>query len=336
MMNIEEPSDLIPYLRSHRLIGPDDVPNIWTLTGGVSNRTVLVEPHGQASFVMKQALAKLRVDTDWFSSLERVHREAQGMRSLQQLAPQGSITTLLYEDYSEHLIAMSAVPRPNYTWKELLFSQPPEPCHFEVFAEILGQIHFRSRDDSSLAELFEDRAEFESLRLEPYYRFSASRIPETSAFFEELIEETLRQRLALVHGDYSPKNILVHENKFVLVDHEVIHFGDPAFDVGFSLTHLLAKALHLGQYRRELLISAELYVCRYLTSVRDAGFGASFEARACRHTLACLLARVMGRSPFEYLTDTEREWQRSVACRLMKNPPSGLSNLISQFEEALN
>lgn len=336
MMNIEDLSDLIPYLHSHRLIRSDDVPQICTLTGGVSSRTVLVEPHGQPPFVMKQALTKLRVAADWFSSPNRIHREAQGMRSLRELAPQGSITTLLSEDFSEHLIAMSAVPRPNFTWKELLLSRPPEPGHFEEFAEILGQIHSRSHGDSLLAELFDDRTEFESLRLEPYYRHSASVIPEAKAFVEDLIEETLNQRLALVHGDYSPKNILVHENRFVLVDHEVIHFGDPAFDVGFSLTHLLAKALHLEQCRREMLTSAGLYVSRYLRCVCSAGFDEGFEPRACRHTIACLLARVVGKSPFEYLTDTERNWQRNAALALTVNPPSRLSNLIHRFEEALN
>lgn len=336
MINIEEHSDLIPYLRSHRLIRSDDVPRICILTGGVSSRTVLVEPDGQPPFVMKQALAKLRVIADWYSSPNRIHREAQGMRSLKELAPPGSITTLLSEDFSEHLITMSAVPRPYFTWKELLLSRPPEPSHFEEFAEILGQIHSRSQGDRLLAEIFDDRTDFDSLRLEPYYRYSASRIPEARAFFEKLVEETLSQKLALVHGDYSPKNILVHDNRFVLVDHEVIHFGDPAFDVGFSLTHLLAKALHMEQYRKELLISAELYISRYLECIRSAGFDESFEPRACRHTIACLLARVVGKSPFEYLTDTERNWQRSAALALAVSPPSRLSDLFLRFKEALN
>ncbi len=258
------------------------------------------------------------------------------MRSLQELAPQGSITTLLSEDFSEHLIAMSAVPRPNVTWKDLLLAQPPQSSHFERFASILGQIHSRSHGDSQLAEIFGDRTEFESLRLEPYYRYSASRILEARTFLEKLIEDTFSLRLALVHGDYSPKNILIHENSFVLVDHEVIHFGDPAFDVGFSLTHLLAKALHLKQYREDLLISAGLFISRYLQFIGCPGFDEDFEPRACRHTIACLLARVVGKSPFEFLADTERNWQRSTALTLMLSPPSKLTNLISRFEEALN
>ena len=41
-----------------------------------------------------------------------------------------------------------------------------------------------------------------------------------------------------------------------LLDHEVAHFGDPAFDLGFSLTHLLSKALHLEAYRPLFLAAA--------------------------------------------------------------------------------
>ena len=67
-----------------------------------------------------------------------------------------------------------------------------------------------------------------------------------------------------MHGDYSPKNILLYRDRLVLLDHEVIHFGDPAFDVGFSLTHLLSKALHVAFRRREFLDAAQSYVRTYL------------------------------------------------------------------------
>jgi 5-methylthioribose kinase len=231
---------LIPYLLSRRVIEAGDVPRITPLAGGVSNRTVLVEPSERPPFVLKQALKKLRVAADWFSSPGRIHREAEGMRFLRHLAPAGTITEFHFEDFSEHILAMSMVPRPHRTWKELLLSEPPVPRHFEQFAAILARIHVCSYGDQGLAQIFDDRTGFESLRLEPYYHYSAARVPVAKPFLENLIAETLGQRLALVHGDYGPKNILVHEGRFVLVDHEVIHFGDPAFDLGFSLTHLLA------------------------------------------------------------------------------------------------
>jgi 5-methylthioribose kinase len=334
-VDIEDPVALLPYLRAHDLIGSGNTPRMTRLGGGVSNRIVLVEPAGSTAFVLKQALAKLRVEWDWFGSPGRIHCEAEGVRALQELAPRGSITALLFEDFQEHIIALSAVPMPHCTWKETLLTGAPRRRQFRMFGQLLGEIHARSCNSVKLARAFDDRSNFESLRLEPYYRFSASRLPAAGNFLDGLIEETLSNRICLVHGDYSPKNILVREGKFVLVDHEVIHYGDPAFDVGFALTHLLAKALHREPLRRCLIEGARLCTRAYLLCLRKAAFDPDFEARACRHTIGCLLARVLGRSPLEYLSETERERQIGIAMDLRSMSPLTLLQFISWFEEAL-
>src|SRR5205823_8859415 len=92
-LDIEQPDALVAYLRRSGRIGPDECPRVRVLAGGVSNRTVLVErraPAGHAeAWVLKQALPKLRVPVDWFSSPARIHREALGLRWLARLAPPG-------------------------------------------------------------------------------------------------------------------------------------------------------------------------------------------------------------------------------------------------------
>ncbi len=108
-LDIEHHAALLDYLRETGRIAPDETPAIDVLHGGVSNRTVLVErPNGDA-WVLKQALGKLRVQVDWFSPVERVHREALGLRWLDRIAPPGTITPLVFEDFEHHLIAMNAV-----------------------------------------------------------------------------------------------------------------------------------------------------------------------------------------------------------------------------------
>jgi len=326
---------LLPYLRANGLIHQSDTPRMTHLRGGVSSRIVLVEPADRAAFVLKQALEKLRVASDWFGSPSRIHTEAQGVRALLKLAPEGTITALLHEDFQAHVIALSAVPSPHRTWKEILLAGFPRKRYFKTFGQILGEIHARSFNSAALAKEFEDRSNFKSLRIEPYYQFSAARLPAAEGFLNELIEETLSYQICVVHGDYSPKNILVHSGRFVLVDHEVIHYGDPAFDVGFALTHLLAKAMHRVRLRRRLLEGARHYARAYLGCVRTVGLDYSFEARACRHTIGCLLARVLGRSPLEYLSNTERERQINIAMELLNRRPVTLLRIISQVEEAL-
>mgnify|MGYP002336116997 CR=1 FL=1 len=336
-LDIENPDALAAYLRATGHIDPDEQPRLTTLAGGVSNRTVLVErPNGDA-WVIKQALEKLRVQVDWFSSPERIHREALGLRWLVELAPPGTITPLVFEDFDAHLLAMQAVPQPHANWKSLLLSGLLKLDHVRQFAELLAAIHanaYRRRDE--LAPAFDDPSFFISLRIEPYYAYTAQQAPEAAGFLNALIEDTLAQRLTLVHGDYSPKNILVHDERLILLDHEVIHWGDPAFDLGFSLTHLLSKAHHLLEHRAAFAAAANYYWQVYALALGYLPWTDDLERRAARHTLACLLARVAGRSPLEYLDSEERERQRAAVLAIIAQPPTSIATLVDQFLHELD
>lgn len=314
--DIEQPEVLPAYLRRTGRITATETVTTRILPGGVSNRTVLVQrPTGEA-WVVKQALPKLRVATDWFSDPARIHREALGLRWLEKFAP---ITPLVFEDEANHLLAMQAVPEPHANWKTLLLTGRIEVDHFRQFGRILGSIHTAHIP----AEVFADRSYFESLRVEPYYAYSAAQVPAAAGFLHALIADVRRQ--ALVHGDYSPKNILIHEGRLILLDHEVIHWGDPAFDLGFSLTHFLSKAHHLPPHRAAFVDAINIY----WTSYRE--LASPDEPHVVRHTLGCLLARVAGRSPLEYLSATERDRQRRAVLALIPKPPSTIHALVKEF-----
>lgn len=335
-LDIEQPRLLITYLKDAGHIGPDEQPRLRNLTGGISNRTVLVERPTGETWVLKQALAKLRVPIDWFSDPERVHREALGLRWLAQLAPPGTITSFVFEDHDHHLLAMQAVPQPHDNWKTLLLAGQLEECHVEQFGRLLGTIHrnaYESREQVVFD--FEDRSFFESLRLEPYYGHTAAQVPTAAPFLTALIDETRARRVTLVHGDYSPKNILIYRGQLILLDHEVIHFGEPAFDLGFSLTHLLSKAHHLPQQRQAFAKAAITYWQVYLQTVGDVSWARDLEPYAVRHTLACLLARVVGRSLLEYLDDTARARQGKAVLDLLSNVPATIADLVDQFVRRL-
>jgi len=335
-IDIESTPELIQYLREHRLIESGEMPAVENLQGGVSNRTVLVEPQSRPAFIVKQALTKLRVAVDWFSDPRRIHREALAMRALETIAQPSTITQLLFEDMESHIIVMEAIPRAHSNWKILLLREGPRREHILKFAEVLAAVHLRSSANAeSFRDLFRDRTWFESLRLEPYYEYSAQQVADARPFLEQLLQETRSTQLALVHGDYSPKNILIYGDRFVLIDHEVAHFGDPAFDVGFSLTHLLSKAHHCSDNRALFLASSKLYASQYLELMQGCRFLRDLEARACRHTLACLLARVAGRSPLEYLSAPEKKNQREIVLTLVTEPPNSLAELIERFEKEL-
>lgn len=325
-LDIENPAALLAYLSETGRLREGEQPRIEVLRGGVSNRTVLVERAGGEAWVLKQALPKLRVAVDWFSPPERIGREAEGMRWLARLLPPGSVPALVFEDPAHHLLAMQAIPG-RRTWKSVLLAGQIETSLVEQFARMLAAIHSGGAVPQA-REAFADRSWFESLRLEPYYTYTATQVPQAAAFLAALVEETRRERHTIVHGDYSPKNILVHDGRLVLLDHEVIHFGDPAFDVGFSLAHLLSKAHHVASRRREFAAAAHLYWSVYAGT---AGASAAHGARSARHTLGCLLARVAGRSPLEYLTAQERARQQAAVVELIGQPVRGVPELIGDY-----
>jgi 5-methylthioribose kinase len=281
---------------------------------------------------MKQSLPKLRVRSDWFSDPVRINIEANGLRYLPRVAPPGSITPLVFQDPPQNLLAMEAVPEPHQNWKQRLLCAKIENELFKRFAELLGSIHRESfRLQSELRPIFAEKKFFQTLRLEPYYEYSAAIAPQAGAFLKELIGWTLSQSETLVHGDFSPKNILVHDGRLILLDHEVLHFGDPAFDVGFSLTHILSKALHVRERRPALIEAARWYWKSYLDEVREMPWVEHLDLRAAKHTLACVLARVCGRSPLEYLSNQERLMQRQIAIEMIKENLTNVDGVIAGF-----
>jgi 5-methylthioribose kinase len=336
-LDIEQPGALVAWLRANGHLEPGEPDPVATvLAGGVSNRTVLVTRAGGDDWVVKQALAKLRVAVDWFSSPERIHREALGLRWLERIAPAGMTTPLVFEDHPDHLLGMRAVPQPHENWKTMLLRGDLVADHVTQFATLLGTIHRISNERrAEIAPVFADRGFFESLRLEPYYEYTATQVPEAAPFIAALLADTRATAETLVHGDYSPKNVLVHDGRLVLLDHEVIHFGDPGFDLGFGLTHLLSKAHHLPAHRAAFLDAARGFQATYNATVGDAPFAAGLEARGVRHTLGCLLARVAGRSPLEYLPPDKRAIQRAAVLALLAEPPTTVAALADAFIAAI-
>lgn len=331
-LDIEDFDSLRHYLTTQGHLRHGENVSFAKLSGGVSNRTVRVSWQDGKAWVLKQALAKLRVDVDWFSNPGRIVVEANAARWLNILAPQGTTPLFLFEDAENHLMAMEAISEKSENWKSLLLIGQIIPHHFEQFGILLGTIHRRSSQAGSrISSEFADTSHFVSLRLEPYYLYTAGRIPRAADFYRTLSQETMHHRHSLVHGDFSPKNTLIYQDRLILLDYEVVHFGDPAFDVGFALTHFLSKANHLRSERSSLATAALLFWNIYRKEVKSLEWTAELESRAVRHTLGCLLARVAGKSTLEYLTLQEVARQQEVVLQLITNNPTNVENLISEF-----
>jgi aminoglycoside phosphotransferase (APT) family kinase protein len=331
-LDVEAPGALEAYLRRTGRVGAEERVQVEPLAGGVSNATMLVRRTEGPDLVVKQALARLRVATPWYAGRERVAREAAALRWLDRLLPAGAVPAYRFEDPAVHLLGMDAVAEPHENWKLRLLAGGLEERHVRAFAALLAHLHCAGHEHrEALADELADRSFFEALRLAPYYLHAGEQVPEAADFLGALVERTRARADTLVHGDFSPKNVLLHRDRLVLLDHEVAHLGEPAFDVGFALTHLLSKAHHLRDARERFASAAELFWRVYREGAGGAAWTEGLDARAVDHVLGCLLARVAGRSPLEYLDAGERAAQRAAVVALLEERPATVPDLVAGF-----
>jgi 5-methylthioribose kinase len=301
------------------------------LPGGVSNLVFRATLPGHPDLILKQSLAKLRVAEDWFSDRSRIFREIDSLSLLVPLAPPGSLPQVLFADKSNYLFAMSAAHPDAPTWKQQLLAGE---IHLSLAAQA-AHLHALFFQPNPAYHHFAGLDLFDQLRLDPYYRFTASRHPDLNPHFHRAIEQARTQLRALTHGDFSPKNFLVNPGPTLFsIDYEVIHFGDPSFDTAFLLNHFLLKAWHNSQRRAHYAALALHYwqtLLNYLPAEQ-----AWLEPSTILH-LGCLhLARVDGKSPVEYLRPNEKPQVRRFARDLIQNPPRTVAEVFEMQAEAFH
>ena len=203
-------------------------------------------------------------------------------------------------------------------------SQLARGCVIPETAATVGRqlafIHAAFAKSPTAAADFDTGASFHALRIEPYLLATARVHPDLASVLEALAERTEQTKLTVVHGDVSPKNILLGARGPVFLDAECAWFGDPAFDLAFCLNHLLLKTLWVPSAERELLTSFDALADAYLRGV-DWEPAAALEQRAAQLLPALFLARIDGKSPVEYLTDDASKNAVRRAARSMLQQP---------------
>ena len=321
------------YLRSQGWIGTGDV-RIEPLGGGVSNAVLRVETADRL-FVLKQSRPQLRTRDAWFSDLERVYREQEVMQVLAPLLPPQTVPNVLFTDRANYVFAMSHAPRDAKVWKQQLLEGEIDLALGESVGRVLGRIHEATAREPSLVERFVDRTVFVQLRVDPFYRRIQERCPEVAAAIKPLIERLLSARDALCHGDYSPKNILTHAKGFTLVDYETAHLGDPTMDLGFCLSHLLLKAVKRAQDRQRHFQLTRRFWQGYEA---ETTYLPHTELQRCgiEHCGVCLLARIDGTSPVEYLPEEDKRTAvRRLGCRILHERPGQWDEVLEMTEAVL-
>jgi 5-methylthioribose kinase len=302
MLDVNNFKALKGYLIERNIASAGPAMLIEPLAGGVSN-SVLKISCDRGEFVLKQALPKLKVKSEWISDIERTNIEKKALKFLQKILP-GVTPKLIYEDEINFLLIMECAPSKSVTWKSLLMKHNCNPDIGKRVGQILGMLHQNTHGLEEAKEMFANKKFFHQLRIEPFFTFLKSKYPDLKYNIEQHIESCLTREDALVTGDYSPKNILVEEDKVMLIDFEISHYGDSSFDLGFLASHLLLKSVFAhnlsNRYYEVLTETIEGYFCRAHFAPRSQS-----EILAVRQLAWLLLARVDGKSPVEYINREE-------------------------------
>jgi len=334
MTTITVPADIADALARIGLTPSGSVLTGEPLEGGVSSDIWRVElPSGP--ICVKRALAKLRVAADWRAPAARNLYEARWINHANQAVP-GSAPALLGQDEAAGVLAMEYLPpADNPLWKSELRDGRVDPDFAAQVGDSLARIQAATAADATVATEFPTDEIFRAIRLEPYLAYTATVRPELADALHELAAVTQSTKRALVHGDVSPKNILVGPHGPIFLDAECAWWGDPAFDLAFCLNHLLLKCLWVPTRHKALLESFHRLANAYLSKVVWEP-RAEIERRAARLLPGLFLARVDGKSPVEYITDAaQKDRVRRVAAALLLAPAARLTEVGEAWTEEL-
>jgi aminoglycoside phosphotransferase (APT) family kinase protein len=325
---------LVQFLQVHGLC-PDGQPARWTpLAGGVSSDIWRVDLARQ-TICVKCALPKLKVAREWLAPISRNAYEWAWINFAAANVP-GSVPRPLAHDPVLGAFAMEFLDGESHpVWKNQLLAGIVDLATARQVATALGKLHAASVRDASLPAQFQTDDIFYPIRLEPYLVATAEVHPDLASKLRELADQTLNTHIALIHGDVSPKNILVGPRGPVFLDAECAWFGDPAFDIAFCLNHFLLKCVVQRRCIDALLACFATFVDAYLAEV-DWEDPRHIEQRAARLLPALFLARVDGKSPVEYITeDYDKQQVRQAARPLVAAPPQRLCDIATAWRKAL-
>jgi aminoglycoside phosphotransferase (APT) family kinase protein len=327
-------ADLVVAIERLGLVTPGEQARFTPLPGGVSSDIWRVDL-ASGPICIKRALPKLKVAADWRAPVERNAYEVAWMETAARLVP-GSAPRILGHDASAGLFAMEYLdPAQHRLWKTELKEGRADPAFAAAVGRSLTAIHAGTAGRLEVAARFATDAIFDAIRLEPYLEATARAHPDLAPALLQLVATTAGTKRTLVHGDVSPKNILVGPEGPVFLDAECAWYGDPAFDLAFCLNHLLLKCLWNRAAAPGFLECFAALAAAYGAGVAWEA-SAAVEGRAARLLPGLLLARIDGKSPVEYIAEVgDKNMVRRVARQLLQAPKDRLGAILQVWRREL-
>ena len=292
---------VIDYLVSKKVVAASENPQVEVLTGGVSNVVLAINTNSQ-KLVLKQALAELAVSEKWEADQRRAIVEANAIELFNQLSPT-QVPKLIFLDPERFVLVLERVPVGSTVWKSDLLSGVINPDIGAHLGKTLASWHNFGQTNAQARIKFMEDSLFEQLRIDPFYRLVAAKNPQIEVEIRKLINELEGDKTTIVHGDFSPKNIMVSmDDQVYILDFEVTHVGNPVFDLAFLIAHLLCKF-----FRAEERLQAKLLANTAATFTREYQKLRPIDPSLAKHAALIALARVEGKSTVNYLSESQQK-----------------------------
>jgi 5-methylthioribose kinase len=214
--------------------------------------------------VVKQARPALERFPEYRVSTRRIEFEARWYRTVARFDREGVCPRVHHFDAERKALVLEDLAGAERLGDLLARGGDAAPAAASL-GRFLGAVHAGTRDPA-LADLFANH-EMRALHgehiyalpfqpndfpLSPAVRRRGEQIagePELLARIAAAYHRYRRLSLALVHADVQPSNVLLVAGAPRLIDAEIAHLGDPAFDLGQLAGHLWLRALARGDAR---------------------------------------------------------------------------------------
>jgi aminoglycoside phosphotransferase (APT) family kinase protein len=327
------PSEIAAALRAMDLLAPGDIPRLTSLSDSRDARVMRADL-GWGTVCVKHAAAAPGT-VDGSNCIERVDAEVRWLKLAQSAVP-GCTPTVLGSLPSGGWLALEYLDASEFpAWQQSLASGRVEPWIAAELGHLLGRLHAATAQSAAVAQHLAQRAVFHALRIAPAFERVAAGDPDCALALQRIEARLSATRVALVHGDLTPENVLCGPRGPVLVDADCAHYGDPAVDVATLLTALWVRMATHCRLRAEYTACWDAFHRSYAAHVTwemPERAGARAAALIPAFGLAAFAA-----APFAGLDTASggRPSARTVARTLLLTPPAGLDALRDAWLDAL-
>ena len=302
------------------------------LTGGVSSEVYHVKTI-KNNYCIKRSLKRLLVKKKWIVNTNRIKFEYLWLKHCQNILKRNIPNTYEFNNKKKYIVMEYLKTSQYKTLKQLYFNKIININTIRSISKHLYKIHSNSSNYKTKKTFEGNYKNFYDLRLDPYFNEVGRVYPKYKGYIKKINESYIKHSNTLVHGDFSPKNILVGKNKIIYLDAECCNFGDPVFDLVFFTNHLLIKSIFFKDKSQEFIKLYISFYKEYLSNLSTKNFN-SYIDRIIKMTPIMLLSRVDGKSPVEYINKVKiKNIIRKKSFLLLDSKISSLNDIIKVINE---